>query len=102
MNMVILRLSLSTDPRPVIDITDTQSMQEQAHKHFTEHDAVIRLWADTVIQALVRSRMTITTDAVIYYGLFKRGVSVDDAAKVLEYLGNDSRIERHGVLIKVL
>lgn len=102
MNMVILRLSVSTDQLPVIDITDMQSMHDQARKHFTEHDALIRTWADVVISALTKSNMTYTTDAVIYYGLFKRGVSVDDAAKVLEYLGNDSRIERSGVLIKIL
>lgn len=77
-------------------------MHEQTRKHFTEHDALVRYWAETVIEALIRSHMSITTDAVIYFGLFKRGVSVDDAAKVLEYLSNDSRIERHGVLIKVL
>jgi len=77
-------------------------MHDQARRHFTEHDALVRYWAETVMEALVRSNMNITTDAVIYFGLFKRGVSVDDAAKILEYLSNDSRIERSGVLIKVL
>ncbi len=77
-------------------------MQDQARSHYTEHDALISTWADIVIKAMTCSGMNITTDAVIYYGLFKRGVNVDDAAKVLKYLCNDSRIVRSGVLIKIL
>lgn len=67
--------------------------------HFTEHDALIRQWSNIVISAMEKTNMQVTTDAMIYYGLFQRGISVDDAAKVVTYLSNDCRIERSGVLI---
>lgn len=75
------------------------SMHENLQAHFTEHDALIRQWGNIVIQAMERTNMQVTTDAMIYYGLFQRGISVDDAAKIVTYLSNDCRIERSGILV---
>lgn len=76
-----------------------QFMQENQTEQFLEHDDRIKAMADVVIGALLRNVGHVTTEAVIYYGLFQRGLGVDDAAKVMNVVSADERIERSGVLI---
>lgn len=59
----------------------------------------IRRLAQQVCDAVSTCGQPVVTESIVYYGLFRLGVSTDDAAQVIDYLVRTDRAQKSGVLL---